>query len=284
MIDINKDYTGKILRMNYIYNGQEYSKVGIVYQQEKSGNGLRFTMLLPNGQEWKQPFTSENITKISAVRIGEELRTALKDLCKAKLEQKAFLERFWSQKSVYERNVSDALSAVQEASGQLTCNEMMDALERLFQEKFLAGDSYREGSHFWCTSISEKSAEMSHVQEVCKWASPERFPFLYREYDDNIFVNDKHPGHDEFCKKYAPGILPQLKGFVATSTRATVGDKNFLMAERIYEIPLKHGLTKQSLRDLEDMLNPRGLDEQLKSAKSRVRDASAQAPSKDKER
>lgn len=290
-IDTGKNYVGKIIRTNYIYNGEEYSGVGIVYQQERVGEHLRFTLLLPSGQEWRQPFTTESMTKISSVRMEESLRTALKDLCQAKLEHKAFLDRFWSEKRAQEQRVERAQKVVQEASGQLSHNEFRNAIEELFRSRYPSQSGYDSRCYFELDSLSSNEVTIRHMQEVEKYATPERYPFLYRRYDDTMAVSESHPSYQSFCQRYGAPVLPTLKGYCAGEPDACVGDKNILILVRRYTFQLPHGLSRQSLKDISAILDGTisqnkkkpSLDAQITGANSRKPAANSGKPTQGKE-
>jgi len=289
-IDTSKNYVGKILRTTYVYNGQEHSRVGIVYQQEKEGDHLRFTMLLPNGQEWKQPFTTESITKMTSVHMDESLRKALKDLCNVKLEQQAFLKQFWAEKLNYERKVAQAQAQVQELSGELSEYEFRTAIENLFREKYPTTGGYDTGRYFEINSWCKQEVTMRHVQEIQKWANPEQYPFMYREYDDNYFINENHPGYKSFCERHAAPLIPALKDY-CKGTGANVGDKRHLTVSRYYTFQIIHGFSRQSLQEISTILDgtrtktKKSLNAQITNAnKIVVESQKSQVPLKELER
>lgn len=245
MVDL-KNYVGKVVRINYLYNNKECSEVGVVYKQEERGDKVSFSMLLTNGQSWAPTFDLKNISKISSARIDEALRGALIEYCKVKIKQEAFLENFWKEKSMHENNVSAALKAVKEHSDELTVNDCMDAITDLFQDRYPSGGGFHSRNYFYCTSGCSTDITISHCQEIEKYASPESYPFLYREYDGCIFVRRDSKAHKDFCERNAPAVKPELKQF-KSEIYATIGDKNFLSVERAYKIPLKYGLSKRSV-------------------------------------
>lgn len=273
-IDTSKNYVGKILRTTYVYNKQEHSRVGIVYQQEKVGEHLRFIMLLPNGQEWRQPFTSESITKLSSVHMDESLRRALKDLCNAKLEQQAFLKHFWSEKLNYEQKVETAQALLKELSGELSWDDFRRSVEALFCEKYPSSGGYDSKAYFELDTLSEKAVTMRHVKEVDKWAEPAQYPFLSRRYDDSYTISESHPGYKSFCEFYAAPVIPALKDY-CVDTCAHIGDKRHLTVARNYTFQLTHGLSRQSLRDIGAILDgtrspaKKPLDAQISGANSK---------------
>lgn len=264
-IDTSKNYVGKILRITYLLDDQEHSRMGIVYQQKKVGEDLRFTMILTNGQEWTQPYTTGSdanglclkpchITKISSVHMDAALRKALKDLCNTKLEQQAFLARFQAEKHNLEQKVEQAQAQVQELSGELSYDEFRRSVEALFREKYPSSGDYDSRSYFELDSLSNQEVTMRHVKEVEKWAEPDRYPFLSRRYDDSYTINESHPGYKAFCQSHAAPIISALKDH-CDGTCAHVGDKRYLTVARNYTFRLTHGLSRQSLREISAILD-----------------------------
>lgn len=248
-----KDYIGKVVKVHYICNGEEQYKVGIVFEQERGrSNNARLSMLLTNGNIWSLP-SSENIIRITSARIDENLRKSLVNYFNAKKAQNKFLDNFWKEKTMHESRVMAAQNAVREISGTLSFDDFIKTVEKLFAERYPStySDSDR---YFLCHGVSGDSVSVSHIQEIMKYATPEIFNFLYREYDNNIFVDESTPGYKEFCEKNAPPEIASLRGKAKMSVHASIGDKNFLSVHRIYELPIKHGMTRQSLNEIKELL------------------------------
>lgn len=101
---------------------------------------------------------------------------------------------------------------------------------------------------------------------------------VQRFIDGYLFVEDSHPSYKKFRDAHAPAELSGLKGKAKTSVCANVGDKNFLTVSRTYTFPLKHGITKQSLEDIQTLLSgkqqstavpPQSFEDRLKDANMR---------------
>lgn len=252
-MDTAKNYIGKVIKVQYKGGGQALSSVGIVYNQEGQGGDTKLSMVLTNGAEWScRPGTLRE-TKISSVRIDKDLRTALEKVCDAKIKQKAFLDRFWKEKTRHEDAVESSLKALKEHSGELTRREFMEEVERLFREKYPATGSWCRRYFSW-DSVSDKTFSVRQSQDVEKYANPENYSFIYREYDNTLHINSSVKGYKEFCERNAPPILPELKS-AKTSVSSSVGDK-WLQVHRSYEFPLKDGFTKKSLQAVSELLYP----------------------------
>lgn len=292
-MDTTKNYVGKVVKIYYTSNNKEYSQTGVVFaQQSTQNNNLKLSMLLTNGQEWDPiPFT---ITKVSSTRIDEGLRNALTEYCKAKISHKAFLDKFWKEKSVHEDRVKSALNNVREFSGAISHNEFMDAVIGLLNKTFPSArhSEFHHNRYFSPNSIGNSEITISHVQEIEKYATPEKYPFIFREYDGCLFIESSHPSYKKFCDTHAPAELSALKGKAKTSVCANVGDKNFLTVSRTYTFPLKHGITKQSLEDIQTLLSgkqqaavsPQSFQDKLNDAHSRSGKSTTGAKTKGYER
>lgn len=254
MADTLKDYTGKIVRVHYLAGGQENSKTGIVFNQVNKGENMDLTMFLTNGSTWQPPYKAE-ITKVTSVRMEEDLRNALKVLYEAKRQQKAFLESVKTQERMHAEAVSFALKAVKEASGEITISDFMQEAENLFRNRFPSSGGFHNNRYFHCSSASASEITLSQIQEVEKYADPKRYTFLYRRYDGSMTFTSEDNGFKKFCERCAPPIISALSGFAEISTDASVGDKAFLTASRDYTFALPYGCTKDSLRYLQDILD-----------------------------
>lgn len=255
MVDFDKNYVGRIQRVQAPYDGHLRSYTGIVYHQEIYGDRLKLQMFLTDGNDISVGIMRNGAAKISSVRMEKDLRTALTALYKAKMQQKAFQDAVQKELMKHEDNVYAAKKAVQEASGDLTHKEFMDEAERLFSERYPRTGGWQEERYFDCTALSEESLTMTHIQDVEKHVRPEDYPFIGRRYDQTLFLRTEHPEYRRFCERNAPAVISELKSFSTNIIGAAIGDKNFLSVGRSYTFPLKHGLTKQSLQELSDILD-----------------------------
>lgn len=292
-----KDYTGKIVRVHYLADGQEYSKTGIVYDQKVKGENLDVTMFLTNGSSWQPPYKAQ-IAKVTSVRMEEDLRKALKELYDAKHSYDKFMADFQKQKQILSDAVYSATSAVKEASGEMTIRDFMEAAENLFRNRFPSTGGYYENRYFHCSSASPSEITLSQVQEVEKYADSKRYPFLYRRYDGSMTFTSEDNGFKNFCDRCAPPVIPVLNGFATITTDASVGDQGYLTVSRDYTFALPNGCTKQSLRYLQDILDgkvkaPSGaekgtkkksLADQIQSADGKKKASAQQTTIKTKER
>lgn len=250
MLD-TKNYVGKVVRLSYSRNGTDVSQTGVVYGQENQDGRAVFKMLLTSGQLWTGTFRVEDNLKFSSVRIDEDLRKALTDFCKIKIKQDEFLNRFTQEKRKHEDNVQSAINTVKERSDEMTSRDFVNVIRDLFQERYPSSGGWNEQRYFDCHACSSTDVTVCQCQEIEKYATPERYSFLYREYDGYLFVRGDCKEHDDFCRRYAPPVLPELKRF-ESKVYATLGDKNFLEVQRDYKIPLKYGVSKRSIEHIKE--------------------------------
>ena len=291
MAEAFKDYTGKIVRVHYLAGGQENTKTGIVFNQVNKGENIDVTMFLTNGTTWQPPYKAQ-ITKVTSVRMEEDLRQALKVLYEAKRQQKAFLESVKTQERMHAEAVAFALKAVKEASHEMSMRDFMDAAESLFRKYFPSTGGFHSERYFSCNSMSSSEVTLTHVQEVEKYANPERYSFLYRRYDGTITFTSDDNGLKRFCERNAPSVIPSLKSFAKIDFDAHVGDKDFLTVSRAYTIALPYGCTKESLQHLKDILDgkvkapvekgtkKKSLAEQIQNAEGKKKPSTQQSKTK----
>ena len=262
-MDKLKNYVGKVVRLQFLNNGEVRTKTGIVYKQDQNGDRVSFSMLLTNGQVWSPWFDSRDQLKISFVRIDENLRKALTDFCKVKMKQEAFLKQFLQEKTQHENNVETAISAVKELSDEITVKDCMDAFSELFRQRYPSSGYSHHLNYFDCRSASPSEVTVCHCQEIDKYATPEQYSFLYREYDDTMHIHCEGKDYKNFCERNAPAVKPELEKF-KSKIYATIGDKNFLEVQRAYIIPLKYGLSKRSIDHIKETVF--GIKKLLKDA------------------
>ena len=289
MIDKDKDYVGKIVKVNFSYKEHQKEKTGIVLKQINTPSKFALTMILLDGKT--QDFDSRSIqfNKISSVRLDREVREALVSLYKAMDEQATFLSNFWKTKNELENNVRKAQSNLTAKTGLMDLSDFGKEIVSLFSERFPISDVSRNRLYFSMNSASSIDFTVAHCREVSKYASPEQYPFLYREYDNSIQIAHDSPALARFCEQNAPKEIPELKGKVSSTVSAFIGDKNLLGVHRVYEFPLKYGMSRKTIDFLEETyLTPSkrktSLDAMIDSAQRRQSNAASKPTSKKKTR
>lgn len=274
MIDKDKNYVGKIIKVNFSYNGHQKEETGIVLKQMNTPSKYVITMILMDGKIRELDSRFMQFNKISSVRLDKDVREALVGLYKAMDEQAVFHANFWKRKNELENNVRKAQANLSSKTGLMDFSDFGREVERLFTERFPSSNTSYKRMYFQMNSVDAKEFTVSHSQEVCKYASPEQYPFLYHEYDNTIQIEYNSPSLKSFCERNAPKEIPELKGKVNSTLTASIGDKNTLTVSRVYEFPLKYGMTRKTIDFLEETyLAPNkskpSLDAAIESAKSR---------------
>lgn len=271
------NYVGKVVKITGKDGlNLDFVFTGIVYEQKILRDRPAVSLILTNGAV-KPDLRLVSDYKITSTKIEPELRVALKDAFRAKVKLMAFEQKYLAEKEVLENSLSKTLLSVKDNSNEMTTREFMDAVEKLFTEKYPSSGNWNL-KYFTIASYSSNEITMKQVQEVEKYANPEKFSFLYREYDDAMFIEENAPGYKEFCERNAPGIIPELGKHCTTEVFATIGDKNWLSVNRAYTFPIKYGTTKKSLEDIKERIlgmKP-SLESRIKSAESSRERASAE--------
>lgn len=276
-MDTNKNYVGKVVKVQFTSCGQPSSRTGVVFQQDDTPTSVRLRMIMTTGVEWEPTFREGEVFTISSVRIDKDLRAALENACDAKIKQKEFLDRFWKEKSRLEREVENAVQSVRECSGEMSRQAFMKEVEALFCERYPETGGFHNKKYFSWNSVSDKDFSVSQIQEIEKYIQPESYPFVYREYDGTLRIDSSCKAYKEFCEKNAPQVILEPKDKAKTTVSASIGDKNFLLVSRSYTFPLKDGFTKKGLQGIRDLLH----SSRKPSLADRIQDANAKSKSKD---
>lgn len=288
MAGLDKNYVGKVIRLQYTFNGNQRDVVGIVMEQKCISGNVSLNLLKLNGQTQEFDSRRASFDKISSVRLDKGVRDALEGLYSVKKAQKEFLDAFWKEKAEHERKVYAASRQLQEQTGELSYDEFTNAIEAFFSENFPTSDAFHQQLSFSVGHISDKEFWVCHNQDVVKYATPERFPFLYREYDQTLHIRYNDPSLRTFCSNHAPKEIPQLAGKVKNSVDVSLGDKNFLTVSRIYKFPLKYGMTRKSVAFVKEFVfepvqSKASLDSMIGSATQKAKRNSFKTTSRNKQ-
>lgn len=269
-----ENYIGKIVKISGTDSwGHEFSRVGMVYAQREGfkGDSTVFSIIKTDGTLADTvAVMHDGNAKITATKIEPELRVALKEAYKLKLKLDAFEEKYKSELQVQKNAFANALNGVKENSNDLTSNEFIDAVVELFRERYpSSGDYYTKRFEADCWSPTEVTVKQS--QDVEKWANPEKYGFLYREYDNTIHMRHDSKELKVFCERNAPRVIPELEKCCKVGTSASLGDKEWLSVERTYTFPIKYGYTKKSVEEIKERIfgicvKQPSVDEQIAAA------------------
>lgn len=271
------NYVGRIVKISGTNPWKHpVSKVGIVYAQKEGykGESTNFTLIKPNGEIESVSVVHNSDTKITATKLDPDLRAALKESYKVKVKLEAFRSKVSQELKRMEGELADTLRIVKETSGELTSNEFIDQINTLLRERYPATGGYYTTKSFSvvCWSATVVTAEQS--QDVDKWANPEKYSFLYREYDNTIHISYDSQSYKDFCVRNAPSVIPELAKYCDANIEATLGDKEWLSVGRRYTFPIKHGYSQKSIEEIKMLLfggraKPQSIEEQIRDAETR---------------
>ena len=287
-----ENYVGKIVKISGTDAwGREFSTVGMVYAQREGfkGDSTVFSLIKTNGTLADSVAVIHNSnSKITSTKIEPELRAALKEAYKTKLKLDAFEDKYKKELAAHKDALQSALKEVKENSIDLTSTEFIDAVLALFEERYPStGSYYTKRFEAACWSPTEVTVKQS--QDIEKWANPEKYPFLYREYDNTIHMHHDSKSLKDFCERNAPRVIPELAKHCKTDVSASLGDKEWLSVERTYTFPIKYGYTKKSIEEIKERLfgirmKQSSIDEQIANAEKQKTTPTNKFNPKDKER
>lgn len=274
-----ENYVGKIVKISGTDSwGRDFATTGLVYAQREGfrGDSTVFSLIKTNGSVADTVAVMHNDNaKITSTKIEPELRAALKEAYRMKLKLDSFEEKYNKELAAHKDAFKNALTGVKENSNELTSNEFIDAVLAEFEKRYpSSGDYYRK--YFTADSWSSTEISVKQVQDIEKWASPEGYSFLFREYDNTIHMRYDSKELKDFCERNAPRVIPELAKHCKTDVSASLGDKQWLSVERIYTFPIKYGYSKKSIEEIKERLF--GKVVKKPSLSSQMNDAMAKNP------
>ena len=249
-----KDFRGKVVQVDLKYtNGTIEKRVGIIAKQEYKTETDRvfFTMLEACGRKTTFPVSIAKLEQIKSVRLSAEERRAYQDTYKAYNKLEGFLEKYEKEKTALETEFTMKMKHLKTFSDSLTFDDFSGLINQVFYEKFYK----TKGILLEYSGGSTEAATMSVSKDCGKWLDLNKFPFITQEYDGAYFVEPQYPEHDLYCKTHGPKSIPELDTLYESSYEASVGDKRSLFVSLNYRIPLKYGITRSSIRDIETQLD-----------------------------
>lgn len=248
---------GKVVKIKCSRNGKHCEESGIVlsYNRDENKDWVSIRMMRTSGLEWFYSGRNSNIIKITSTRIEKELRAALIRYYNTVKSESIFLEKMKEEQERYRKETASILAFIRGSSGAMDYTEFSAALENMFNANVPRRSAFDQPCYFRLEQIAEgKVFTISHAQHVVKYAKPEQFPFIYREYDQTLHIDTTDKSYKAFCEKNAPALIPALAAKGSVSISASLGDKNTLVVYRDYSFPLKHGMTSKSIEELKERL------------------------------
>lgn len=279
-----KDYRGKIIQVDLQYHDEEVKKhIGIVLKQhyELKTGIIDITILEANGCICTFGGSLSDLSALKSVRLSPDERIAFQNAYKSYVKLQNFLEKYDAEKTMLEADFRERKNELKEFSDYLSFEEFSKLLSELFHQYF----SETHNVSFHCRNCSREQATISLEKDCGKWLDFDAMEFIYQEYDGEYFVIDDIPEHDEYCAKHGPHSISALDQLYEKSYHVAVGDKRTMSIFLDYMIPLKHGLTRSSLKaieaELEQVLKKdNSIDSKINSAVKRNRKEEKQTTDK----
>ena len=106
-------------------------------------------------------------------------------------------------------------------------------------------EAYELNSVAYNANVKGVTVKFGMLLHIEKYASPDRYPFIYREYDNNYFISDDDT-LKTFLARYTPNYMTRLsQGFAKAPFESSLGkvqadlaDKNWLLVSQILTINL----------------------------------------------
>ena len=188
------------------------------------------------------------VKEISSVRLAPNVRQVLKEYAMSHANLYRLEKQYKEQILAVKNTILTYKKTLKRVTGIMDTYDFNTRLECSISNK--VGVNMNISS--WCFVDDKDSyVEIEQTSDICKWATPEEYPFINREYDGTLRLNYEHYAVKKYAEKYAPQILLSLKRVsYKTEKRLTIGDKGTLCAHTVYKIPIKFGCTEKSVEDI----------------------------------
>lgn len=246
-MEIKVKAIGKVIKKPYSTNQTTPVEiVGII--SEVAENYIY--ILRVDSHECLKIFKTDIIDFKATKSLSKEARDILKKLLEVKQkrnEEKVRYEKLRAQFDADERAYKLALT---EVTGILTAQQFCKEIENLINTVVKASN------YIFVNSYSDTEISFCENVDVEKWPSPEKYSFIYREYDNYLSIYSHAKECEDYkrvLKAYAPKKRPAFERIsYKNDAYLSLGDK-YLNAHRCYYV--KHnGYTKASLEELKKKL------------------------------
>lgn len=198
------------------------------------------------------PIQPNTLKDAKAVRLNPEIRANLEavamdikeahQLCVQQIKLSQQILKLTAQVTNMEQKAGNKMKAVRKSIGVMSPSEFGEYIKskipRELQQKFEFHSSKDRWDYRKRDYRIEYELDRDGVFEFCavktyaldKYASPDKYQFLYEEYDRTLFVNEKHPDYATTLKKLRGEDIPiknRVGGLIDSSTM-WLADKDFL--------------------------------------------------------
>lgn len=188
-----------------------------------------------------------DIINISATRLAPEIRELFNTIHKCNSERLIIadkLKELRTQDLQYSDKMKAAIhvlgdKAIEQSTGisVSACQALIDKYSP-YLSKCSSGNYFSDNRNYYTLEFDKTnlSIVLNVDTQICKYVKPENYPFLFREYDDNIFV-DRTAIPVSYFEKYSNNLVNRVyKDYISSITKAdvkhhsgfNVGDKNTL--------------------------------------------------------
>lgn len=243
-MDVNTMKVGNIYKFTYKEYDDRVKEVvaGVLSVDERN------TMVLKLDSGIRE-IRNRNILNITSTRIAQDVRKVMKDVCKVWSKKSEEEARHCDMLSKLNAQLDNGYSLLMKTSGSMSSQQFGYRLHEIFAKQGMDDvlvSGWREDG---------KTIKVSEDKYITKYASPEMYSFIYREYDGSCFVKNEDEKAKKFAKENAPAERTNLRRLSsAVEVDLSLGDKDWLCASRIYTIKLTNGYTEKSLEDIEKKL------------------------------
>ena len=189
------------------------------------------------------------VKEISSVRLAPNVRQVLKEYAMSHANLHQLEKQYKERISAVKNTISTYKETLKRVTGIMDAYDFNTRLECSISNK--VGVNMNISSWYFADNGKDSYFEIEQTSDICKWATPEEYPFINRRYDNTLYLNDEHYGVRKYADQYAPQILASLKKIsYKVDRRLTLGDKGTLCAHTVYRIPIKFGCTEKSVEDV----------------------------------
>ena len=188
------------------------------------------------------------VKEISSVRLAPNVRQALKEYAMSYANLYKLEKQYKEQISAVKNTIATYKKTLKRVTGIMDTYDFNTRLECSISNKIGVNMNI---SSWYFANDKDSYVEIEQVSDICKWATPEEYPFINRRYDNTLYLNDEHYGVKKYADRCAPQIISSLKRIsYKVDKRLSLGDKGTLCAQTVYKVPVKFGCTEKSVEDI----------------------------------
>jgi len=247
---------GNIYKIKHKNMGVDYINIGICCEAMCNEYGHKVYDFITREGDVIRRF-EDGIVEVKSTRISPELRKAFVEALKAykfKWSISKKIDKLTEEKDLAQKAFNETIDNIKNATGYLGWDEFISKAEDLFSGVLKEG--YIHVSSL-CRRSGEEAITINQSVGIEKWASPEEYSFIYREYDGNCFIRE----NDEYKEaleeyRYKVPLNSKVQSMNAEKPRIylSLGDKGTLSINRPYTLNIKGGPTQENFEKIKNKL------------------------------